>query len=130
MDFGAQERNAVGYLRYQGGSSTRGEEKPPLELELELDGAGAGAGAGVSVGPAALAALLAIVLGAFAWPFLSGASAWGAEWAGFVARAGSSQFTLLALFDLATCLAMISAAVLYYPLADPSGRRREEARLA
>ena len=78
-------------------------------------------GWGWSVGRPAAAS----VLGAFAWPFLSGASAWGAEWAGFVARAGSSQFTLLALFDLATCLAMISAAV-----AGPHGRRREEASAA
>ena len=66
-----------------------------------------------------------VVLGAFAWPFLSGASAWGAEWAGFVARAGSSQFTLLALFDLATCLAMISAAVAD-PMADDARRRRRQ----
>ena len=93
-----------------------------------MAGAGAGAGAGVSVGPAALAALLAVVLGAFAWPFLSGASAWGAEWAGFVARAGSSQFTSLALFDLA----MISAAVAD-PMADDARRRgwlKEEASAA
>lgn len=91
---------------------------PGLRLFERRGGDEAGAGAGAPVGPPALATLLAVVLGAFAWPLLSGASSWDAEWAGFVTRAGSSQFTSLALFDLA----MISTAVVD-PMADDARRR-------